>query len=172
MYEYFIERFDNTSSHVCHAFNVVLNSGFFPEHWTEVVIVPVHNKGDYKNVQNYRGITLVNCLSKLFTTILSNRITQVCCRHTTISDAQFGFRKGKSRVDVIFVLMSVIQKYIFEEKRLYVVFVDIVKCYNTINHNMLWFKLFKMSVQGKCIRIIKDMYRKVKSCVNSLSSFF
>jgi len=82
---------------------------------------------DYQNVQNYRGITLGSCLSKPFTTILNNSITQVCYRHTIITDAKFGFRKGKSIVDGIFVLMSVIQKYIFEKKRLCVVFVDLMK---------------------------------------------
>ena len=57
---------------------------------------------------------------------LNNRITQLCYRHTIITDAQFGFRKGKYTVDAIFVLMSVIQKYIFEQKRLYVVLVVFV----------------------------------------------
>ena len=91
-------------------------------------------------------------MSKLFTNNLNNRITQLCYRHTIITDAQFGFRKGKYTVDAIFVLMSVIQKYIFEQKRLYVVlvvfvvFVDLMTCYGTITHNMLRFKLFKMGV--------------------------
>ena len=57
---------------------------YFPEHWTEGVIVPVHNKGDCKNVHNYREVTLVSCLSKLFMSILNDRITQVCDRHTSI----------------------------------------------------------------------------------------
>ena len=74
--------------------------------------------------------------------------------------------------------MSLIQKYIFEKKPLYVVFVvyvvfvDLMKCYDTINHNTLWFKLFKMGVQGKFLRIVKYMYRKVISCVKSINSFF
>jgi len=74
--------------------------------------------------------------------------------------------------------MSLIQKYIFEKKRLYVVFVvyvvfvDLMKCYDTNNHNTLWFKLFKMGVRGKFLRIVKYMYRKVKACVKSLNSFF
>jgi len=36
-------------------------------------------------------------------TILNNRITQVCYRHTIITDAQFGFRKGKFTVDAIYI---------------------------------------------------------------------
>ena len=78
----------------------------------------IYKKGDASNVDNYRGITLVSCMSKLFTSILNKRITVLCeylkfAKFNIISDAQFGFRKGRSTVDVVFVLMSVIQTFMF-----------------------------------------------------------
>ena len=159
--EYFIEGIDILSSHLCDLFNSILNSGYFPDHWSEGIIVPVHKKGDASNVENYRGITLVSCMSKLFTSILNKRITVLCDKFNIISDAQFGFRKGRSTVDTVFVLMSVIQKFMFENKRLYVVFVDLMKCYDTIIRNVLWLKLFKLGINGFFLCIIKDIYRKV-----------
>jgi len=59
------------SGHLCDG---ILNSGFFPEEWTEGVIIPVHKKGDKSDVKNYRGITLVSCMPKLFTAMLNKRI--------------------------------------------------------------------------------------------------
>ena len=112
---------DILSSHLCDLFNSILNSEYFPDQWPEGIIVTVHKKGDVSNVENYRGITLVSCMSKLFTSILNKRITVLCDKFNIISDAQFGFRKGRSTVDAVFVLMSVIQKFMFENKRLYVV---------------------------------------------------
>ena len=41
-----------------------LYCGYFPEQWTEGIIIPLHKKGDKKCVNNYRGITLLSCLSK------------------------------------------------------------------------------------------------------------
>jgi hypothetical protein len=76
--EYFIESIDILGCHICDIFNCILDSGFFPESWTEGVIIPLHKKGDVNNVNNYRGITLVSCLSKLFTTILNKRIMDYC----------------------------------------------------------------------------------------------
>ena len=61
--DYFIESIDILSGHLCDIFNAILNSGFFPEEWTEGVIIPLHKKGDKSDVKNYRGISLVSCPS-------------------------------------------------------------------------------------------------------------
>jgi hypothetical protein len=114
-------------------------------------------------------------MSKLFTTLLNNRIETFCSENDIISDAQFGFRKGRSTVDAIFVLMSLIQNYLCNNKRLYVAFVDMMKCFDSIYRNALWLKLYKLGIRGKLLRIIRDMYQKVKSCVkccNSYSDYF
>ena len=76
--EYFIECIDILSGHLCDVFNSILTSGFFPEKWTEVIIIPLRKKGPEEDENNYRGITLVSCFSKLFTTILNKRIESFC----------------------------------------------------------------------------------------------
>ena len=122
MNEYLIDSIDIIGSHLCDIFNAILNSGYFPEKWMEGVIVPLHKKGDINSVNNYRGITLVSCLSKLFTTVLNNRITKFCENNNVISDAQFGFRKGRSTIDALYILSSMVQNYIFEKKNVYIVY--------------------------------------------------
>ena len=82
------------------------------------VIIGIHKKGDKGDVQNYRGITLVSCLAKIFTRVLNNRITKWCEENNIISDAQFGFRSGRSTTDAIFILHAVIQKTLSINNRL------------------------------------------------------
>ena len=54
-------------------FNLVFFSGVIPEAWTLGIIKPLFkNKGDQSNPENYRGITILNCLGKLFTSVLNN----------------------------------------------------------------------------------------------------
>lgn len=171
MNEYLIAGIDILSGHICDMFNAILDSGYFPEKWTEGVIIPLHKKGDANNVNNYRGITLVSCLSKLFTSVLNKRIVNFCETNNVISDAQFGFRKGRSTVDALFTLTNIVQNYLFNNKRLYCVYVDLCKCFDTIYRNALWMKLYKAGIQGKILRIIKDMYQKVKSCVRNGNSY-
>ena len=93
---------------------------------------------DLNNVNNYRGITLVSCLSKLFTTVLNQRIVSFCENNNVISDAQFGFRKGLSTVDAVFILMNLVQMFLSNSNRLYCVFVDMCKCFETIYKEMVF----------------------------------
>ena len=121
------------------------------------------------------GITLVSCFSKIFTGVLNNRLTQWAESNNVLSDSQFGFRKGRSTTDAIFVLNGIIQKILNEKGRLFCAFVDLKKAFDSIYLNGLWFKLYKLGVNAKTLRIIKDMYNNVKTCVrgcNSYSDFF
>ena len=61
--------------------------------------------------------------------------------------------------------MSIVQKYINDHKRLYVIYVDMMKCFDSIYRNALWLKLYKTGIRGKILQIVKDMYENVKSCV-------
>ena len=104
----------------------------------EGLIIPLHKKGHKDDVNNYRGITLVSCLSKLFTTVLNKRIENFCSDNNSISDAQFGFRKRRSTVDPFFILHSLVQKYLNQNTRLYVIYVDMMNCFDSIYRNALW----------------------------------
>ena len=72
--------------------------------------------------------------------------------------AQFGFRKGRSTTDAIFILTGLVQNYLKDNRRLYVTYVDSMKCFDTTNRNALWLKLYKTGIQGKILNILRDMY--------------
>ena len=85
-------------------FNKILDTGVFPEIWTLGMILPVYkNKGDRLNPDNYRGITLVSSVGKLFTAVLNARLTKLADYIELIPSVQAGFRKGYSTLDNIFV---------------------------------------------------------------------
>ena len=72
IYNIINEFFKKKISPVLHKlFNVILNSGCYPTIWSQGIIVPVYRKGDVNNPDNYRGITLLSHMSKLFTSILN-----------------------------------------------------------------------------------------------------
>lgn len=94
------------------------------------IIIPLFKKGNSYDVGSYRGITLQSCLSKLFTSILNHRISDYCDKYSTLSDAQFGFKKGRSTTDAICSLFSIV--YMFA-------CIDMKKCFDSIYRNALWF---------------------------------
>ena len=136
--EYFLETADIICSHLTDLFNGIFASGKFPESWTEGIIVPVFKKGDDTLPENYRGISLVSCLSKLFTSVINQRLCTWAETYDKLSDAQFGFRKDRSTVDAIYILQSIVQHVLNHKNRLYCAFVDLRKAFDSVYRNGLW----------------------------------
>ena len=51
-------------------FNNILNSGIYPSMWCEAILCPIYKQGDKSVEKNYRGISLLNSMSKIFTKIM------------------------------------------------------------------------------------------------------
>ena len=57
-------------------FNIIFHTGIIPTIWLDGNVIPIHKKkGDQLDTRNYRPITLLSCLGKLFTSIINNRLT-------------------------------------------------------------------------------------------------
>ena len=102
--------------------NQIFNSGQYPESSGRAIIVPIFKSGDADNAQNYRGITISSILSKVYSQILLNRLTKWADIHDVMTNAQFGFQKGKSTTDCIFILHAIISKLLNSQQKLYSVF--------------------------------------------------
>ena len=134
-----------------------------PQQWCIGYIRPLYkNKGDPNDPNNYRGITITSCSGKLFTTLINSRLDKFVENMELIGLEQAGFRSGYSTVDHIFVLNSLIDFYLFREKRLYAFFIDYKKAFDSIQRQQLWMKLCNLEIQDKLFKVIYDMYKKVK----------
>ena len=91
-------------------FHVILKTGIYPKSWKESFTIPIYKSGDKNDPNNYRGVSLINCLPKTFNTILNNRLIKII--DDQLSNSQFGFRENHRTADSIFVLKSLINKYI------------------------------------------------------------
>ena len=147
-------------------FNKVLDTGDIPDDWLVGVIVPIYkNVGEVSDVNNYRGITLLSCLGKLFTTLLNVRLTEFCEENQIIKEIQAGFRQGYSTVDHVFVIKSLIDLFLHRRKKLFCLYIDYRKAFDLVWRDGLWYKLLNAGVDGKIMRVIKNMYSNIKSCV-------
>jgi len=157
-------------------FNVVMESGMVPESWSIGIIKPLYKgKGDKGNIDNYRGITLLSCVGKLFTSCLNSRINCFLDDNDLLGEEQIGFRKGYSTVDHIFAMHAVVEMYKAMHKRIYCAFVDFRKAFDGIHRSILWRKLLDYHISGKILNVIRNLYSNAKSCVstkNEYSQFF
>ena len=143
-------------------FNSVLHLEHFPSFWCRGSIVPIFKKGDKFNANNYRGITILSCMGKLFTRLMNNRLTSWAENENKICNSQYGFRKHRSTTDCIFILKGLIDLLFAQGKKLYTAFIDYEKCYDYLDRAAVFYKLSKSGVSSKCINIIKSMYSKMK----------
>ena len=127
--EVFKNSFDIISPFLLSLYNKLLDSGIFPESWGEGIIVPIF-KGGNLEAKNFRGITLNNIISKIYSKLLVNRLTKWSDKHQKFIDNQFGFQKGKSTVDCIFIIHALISKTLASKKKLYVAFLDWEKMFD------------------------------------------
>ena len=157
-------------------FNIVLKTGIVPDIWCIGLILPLYkNKGDINDPDNYRGITLLSCIGKLFTAIVNVRLTSYVDAIGVIGEEQAGFRYSYSTIDHIFTLHTIIEFYLKKKKKLFCAFIDYKKAFDFVDRASLWMKLISTGINGNILRVIHNLYAGAKSCVTlngSVSSYF
>lgn len=139
-------------------FNKILIDEQVPDNWTKSEIVLLYKKGDPADIGNYRPISLMSCMYKLFASCLLNRITLDIDSHQPYEQA--GFRSGFSTIDHIHVVEQVIEKYLEFRRPLYLAFIDYKKAFDSIYHSSIWETLTHQNINTKYINILKDIYSK------------
>lgn len=123
-------------------------------------------KGNLNDVNNYRGITLTSIFSKIFSFLLDTRLRKWSEDVNLLTDCQYGLRSKKSTVDSIFVLSSIINKVIHNDKRkLYSAFIDFKKAFDVVYRNGIWYKLMQYGASTKIVNMLRKIYVSVKSSV-------
>ena len=84
-------------------FNKLFDIEYFPESWSEGYVIPLHKKGSMNNENNYRGITRLSTLGKLFTRVLNTRLMDWADKYSVYIEAQAGFRPNMGTVDNVFL---------------------------------------------------------------------
>ncbi len=150
----------------------MFENAYFSEAWCVGVIVPLHKRGSIHTPSKYRSISLLSIMSKLYTSIFNNRLTYWCDVTCKIVESQAGFRREYSTIDNIFVLQSVIQRYLGKSKtKIYVFFVNFAKAFDSVKHMKLWSVLKQQGVSVKMIRLVQSIYKSVKACVKHNNAF-
>ena len=72
-------------------FNVLFERGIYPDSWTERIIIPLFKKGNQNDPDNYRGISLCDISSKLYSSIINNRLQEWIEQNNFTGECQAGF---------------------------------------------------------------------------------
>ena len=125
-----------------------LHEGHFPSLLTEARVCPIHKKGDQEKCSNYRPISLLSNISKIYERIMYNRVYDFILKENALYDLQYGFQKGASTAHALVNLVENIKKSLDNKANVGGVFIDLQKAFDTVNHTILLDKLYHYRVRG------------------------
>jgi len=88
--------------------NNIYRENCIPNEWRNAVIIPIYKKGDRRETQKYRGISILNTCYKIYSKILNMKLQNYS--EIFMTETQNGFRKGRSCTDPTFCLKLLIEK--------------------------------------------------------------
>jgi hypothetical protein len=141
------------------------NNFVFPSEWSNILMVPIFKKGDKSDPVNYRPISLVNTGFKLITSLLTTRLHKWCTNKKAISEFQGTYTKGYGCDEHIFVLNSILQCNVKRRRKIYALFVDLSKAFDTIRHEKLWKTLLEIGLSDKFVSFVQNIYASVKATI-------
>ena len=104
-------------------------------------VCPIFKKNDRSKCENYRPISLLSNLSKVFERVMYNRVEVFLEKFDSIYKLQFGFRKKFSTSHALLSIVENIRQSFDNKKYTCDVFIDLEKAFDTVNHKILLAKL-------------------------------
>ena len=136
--------------------NFIIKQNATVNEWTISIINPIHKGGSKTDLSNFRGISILSCLGKLFSSILNLRLTDYVERHKILDDQQLGFRKGNRTSDAHIILYSLIQKYCHSNnQKNFSCFVDFKSAFDRVPRDLLFNKLLNLRITGNYFNVLK-----------------
>lgn len=157
---------------ICYIFNLCLKEGTFPTIWKSARIVPVFKSGDRSDVENYRPISILPTLSKLFERLVHNSIYPSL--HNIIIPQQHGFVKRRSTVTNLLIYTTHLFECLDKNKQVDSVYTDFRKAFDRVDHKLLLDKLAYNGIKGSLWRWFKSYItnRTQKVVLNGYESNF
>ena len=139
-------------------FNNIIITGNFPDQWKKANVTPVHKKNDKQIVSNYRPISLLPILAKVFERIIFKKLYNYLISNELITKNQSGFRPGDSCPNQLLSLVHEIHSAFDHRKCLQVrsVFLDMSKAFDKVWHDGLVFKLQQNGIEGNLLKFFKS----------------
>ena len=153
------------SQPLSHLFNYCLSTGYFPEVWKIAHVIPIYKKDNPMFCNNYRPISLLCCISKVFEKILFDHIYAFLKGNGLLNHNQSGFTPGDSTINQLINICNKVHNQLDIDDEILAVFLDLSKAFDKVWHKGLLYKLKRIGITGKLLDWIESYLSNRKQCV-------
>nr|XP_034824833.1 uncharacterized protein LOC117982579 [Maniola hyperantus] len=143
-------------SNLTNCINDCLERGIFPESLKLAKVTPIFKSGNKSDPGNYRPISVLPIISKIFEKIIYNRLEIFLNINNIISQNQYGFRKKSNTLSATIDLITKLKVNIDQKKIALGIFIDLKKAFDTVSHEILLEKLANLGITGSAYSMFKS----------------
>ena len=148
-----------------HLINYSIKEGTFPNCLKHSTIIPIYKKkGDRRNIENYRPISLTSEIAKLFERVIYKRLETFFETNEVYAKSQHGFRKKLSTTTAISDFLNNVYNKLDERFKVSGIFLDLSHAFDTVSHSILIDKLYKYGIRGIPLELIKSYLTNRVQC--------
>ena len=145
-------------------FDLSVSQGVFPSRWAEANIVPIFKKGSRKSPTNYRAVSLLPIMGKIFERSVYD--TLLCHVQPSLTDKQYGFVPRRSCETNLATLLKTAWETIADGAQTDVVYTDYTAAFQSVNHDLLLYKLHhSYHISDKALNWLSSFLRNRKQRV-------
>ena len=135
-------------------FTLSMKTGKVPSQWKAPHVVPIFKKGDKGNIENYRPVSLLSCVSKIMERCIFNHMYPIV--EPSLSKAQHGFMRNKSCTTHLLDMYHAIGSVLDASGQTELIYLDFSKAFDSVNHKLLLHKLQSFGINGNLLSWFKS----------------
>ena len=136
--------------------NQMITTGIFPDSFKISKITPLFKKGDVSMLSNYRPISLLPTISKIFERILYNQLYDYFNSNNLLAEEQYGFRTNHSTEYAAVKLVDNVSKEMELGNTPTALYIDLSKAFDTLSFDILLYKLNHYGIKDNAFKLLKN----------------